>query len=88
MVFSAGQPGSCNLAYVNEGRRSTRELSAKETVQLGKGDTYTTYPSGGGGWGNPRERDREAVREDARNQIVSREAAQSRTAWCSRGRSS
>jgi N-methylhydantoinase B len=45
-------------------------------VQLEKGDTYSTYPSGGGGWGNPLERDVEAVREDARNEIVSREAAQ------------
>jgi len=72
-----GQPGSCNLAYINEGTTGQRELKAKETVRLVKGDTYTTYPSGGGGWGNPKERDLEAVREDARNQIISREAAQS-----------
>jgi N-methylhydantoinase B len=71
-----GQPGSLNLAFINEGRKGTRELRAKETVQLEKGDTYSTYPSGGGGWGNPLERDVEAVREDARNEIVSREAAQ------------
>jgi N-methylhydantoinase B len=71
-----GKTGSCNLAFVNEGRSSQRELKAKETVQLMKGDTYTSYPSGGGGWGDPRERDPESVREDARNEIISREQAE------------
>ena len=59
-----GMPGSCNLAFINEGRPGQRELKAKETVQLKKGDTYTSYPSGGGGWGDPLERDPESVRED------------------------
>ncbi|HEY9592934.1 MAG TPA: hydantoinase B/oxoprolinase family protein [Spirochaetia bacterium] len=71
-----GKTGSCNLAWINEGKPGQRELKAKETVQLASGDTYTSYPSGGGGWGDPRERDVEAVREDARNEIVSREAAE------------
>ncbi len=71
-----GAPGSCNLAFINEGLPSQRELKAKETVQLSKGDTYTSYPSGGGGWGDPRERNPESVREDARNEIISRERAE------------
>jgi N-methylhydantoinase B len=71
-----GTPGSCNLAFVNEGRPSQRELKAKETVQLAQGDTYTSYPSGGGGWGEAKERDPESVREDARNEIISRERAE------------
>jgi len=66
-----GSPGSCNLAFVNEGRAGQRELKAKEAVQLKAGDTYTSYPSGGGGWGDPLERDPEAVRRDARGQIIS-----------------
>jgi N-methylhydantoinase B len=72
-----GQPGTCNLAFINEGLPGQKELKAKETVQLAKGDTYTSYPSGGGGWGDPKERDPELVREDVRNGIVSREKAES-----------
>jgi N-methylhydantoinase B len=71
-----GKPGSCNLAFINEGTGAPRELKAKETVSLKKGDTYTSYPSGGGGWGNPMERDMESVREDARNEIISRASAE------------
>jgi N-methylhydantoinase B len=70
-----GKPGSCNRAFINQGRTGERELKAKEAVQLKEGDTYTSYPSGGGGWGDPLERDPEAVRRDARDQIISLEAA-------------
>jgi len=51
------------------------EIKAKEALKLKKGDTYTTYPSGGGGWGDPLERDPELVRMDTRNEIVSQESA-------------
>ena len=70
-----GRPGSCNLAYINEGRKGERELKSKEAVQLAKDDTYTSYPSGGGGWGDPLKRDPEVVRLDARNQIISLQSA-------------
>jgi len=71
-----GKPGSCNSAYINEGTDKQRELKAKEAVQLKKGDTYSTYPSGGGGWGDPKKRDPELVRMDVKNGIVSRESAE------------
>ncbi|MEW5816860.1 MAG: hydantoinase B/oxoprolinase family protein, partial [Spirochaetota bacterium] len=71
-----GLPGTCNRAYLNEGRPGERELKAKEAVSLKAGDTYSTYPSGGGGWGNPKERDPDLVRLDARNEIISREKAE------------
>jgi N-methylhydantoinase B len=70
-----GKPGSCNRAFINQGLAGERELKAKESVQLKAGDTYTSYPSGGGGWGDPLERDPEAVRRDARGEIISPEAA-------------
>ncbi|MBN2322123.1 MAG: hydantoinase B/oxoprolinase family protein [Spirochaetes bacterium] len=70
-----GKPGSCNLAFINEGLPGERELKAKESVRLKKNDTYTSYPSGGGGWGNPMARDPELVALDARNEIVSFESA-------------
>ncbi len=70
-----GEPGSCNIAFINEGKEGERELKAKESVPLKKGDSYTTYPSGGGGWGDPKERDPELVRLDVKNGIVSMERA-------------
>jgi N-methylhydantoinase B len=70
-----GKPGSCNRAFINEGRPGQRELKAKEALPLAKGDSYSTYPSGGGGWGDPRERDPELVKMDVKNGIVSKEAA-------------
>jgi N-methylhydantoinase B/oxoprolinase/acetone carboxylase alpha subunit len=44
--------------------------------ELGDGDAYTLYASGGGGWGDPRERDPEPVRVDVLNEFVSRESAE------------
>jgi N-methylhydantoinase B len=70
-----GLPGSVNLAFINEGTESQRELKAKEALELSKNDTYTTYPSGGGGWGDPMEREMDMVRMDVKNGLVSLENA-------------
>jgi len=70
-----GKPGTCNLAFVNEGAQEQYEIKAKEALKLKKSDTYTSYPSGGGGWGDPLERDPELVRMDTRNEIISPESA-------------
>ena len=72
-----GKPGTCNLAFLNEGAQEQYEIKAKEALKLKKGDTYTSYPSGGGGWGDPLERDPELVRLDTRNEIISSESAYS-----------
>ena len=40
-----------------------------------EGDILIKHSSGGGGVGNPAERDAEMVREDVRNQLVSLQAA-------------
>jgi len=70
-----GRPGSCNIAFINEGRPQQRELKAKEALPLKNNDTYTSYPSGGGGWGDPLDRDPERVRMDTRNEIISTDSA-------------
>lgn len=70
-----GKEGSCNIAYINENTPEERELKAKESLSLKKGDTYTSYPSGGGGWGSPLDREPELVRQDARNEIISLKSA-------------
>ncbi len=70
-----GKPGSVNLAFINEGTPEQRELKAKEALQLKQNDVYTSYPSGGGGWGDPKERDVEMVRMDVKNGLVSLSSA-------------
>ena len=58
-------------------RRNGRieKLSCKTTVRLEPGDTLIVRTPGGGGYGDPRERDREKVIEDVLNGYVSRETA-------------
>ena len=70
-----GKTGTPNMAYINEGLDNERLLASKEAVELVKDTTYTSYPSGGGGWGDPLDRDPEFVRIDTRNGIVSRDSA-------------
>lgn len=70
-----GLPGSCNLAFINQGLPGERELKAKESCKINKNDTYTSYPSGGGGWGDPLERDPEMVLSDARDGFISLDKA-------------
>ncbi|MCR4429219.1 MAG: hydantoinase B/oxoprolinase family protein [Caldiserica bacterium] len=70
-----GKPGSLNRPLVNEGLETEIELPAKGVVELRPGDFYSIYSSGGGGWGDPLERDPEKVKEDVQNEFVSLEAA-------------
>ncbi|MEL7566810.1 MAG: hydantoinase B/oxoprolinase family protein [Dehalobacterium sp.] len=50
---------------------NTKELPRKVRA----GDTLTLITSGGGGWGNPKDRDRDKVLEDFRNGLISEEMA-------------
>ncbi|MEM2897171.1 MAG: hydantoinase B/oxoprolinase family protein [Candidatus Bathyarchaeia archaeon] len=70
-----GKPGKSNRAILNEGTHEEKELPAKGIVEAKKGATYTIYSAGGGGWGNPLERDPELVRNDAMNGYISIESA-------------
>jgi len=70
-----GREGSPNMAYLNEGTPQQLLLKSKETVNLKSGDTFSSYPSGGGGWGEPSQRDPETVRMDVLNELVSPEVA-------------
>lgn len=71
-----GLPGRLNYLVANEGTEREQVLPAKGMVQLRKGDTYTVYSSGGGGWGSPLERDPASVLDDVRDGYVSAEAAE------------
>jgi len=71
-----GHPGATNRLTINEGRAEEEVLPAKGMRQLKEGDTYSIRSSGGGGWGDPIERDPMTVLDDVRNGYVSQEAAE------------
>jgi len=71
-----GLSGATNRLMINEGTDEEEVLPAKGMRQLKKGDVYSIRSSGGGGWGNPLERDPQVVLDDVRNGYVSPEAAE------------
>jgi N-methylhydantoinase B len=48
-------------------------MTARLTLQ--KGDVARLITGAGGGWGDPKKRDRDAVRSDLRNGLISEETA-------------
>ena len=64
-----GQPGALSESILNPDTEH-RRLS-KTTIKLKKGDVYRLLTQGGGGWGNPLERDVNLVKADVLNEKVS-----------------
>ncbi|PSM16252.1 hydantoinase B/oxoprolinase family protein [Nitratireductor sp. StC3] len=73
--FAGGKPGALVRAIINEGRPDERPVSKGVPVRLGRGDTVTLRMPGGGGVGDPFERDPAAVETDVRRGFVTAEAA-------------
>jgi len=49
---------------------------SKDIVEgIPEGTIYTQIAGGGGGYGNPKDRDREAIKQDLRNQVIDKEQA-------------
>lgn len=67
----AGQPG---VTVINHGSEGERHLSQCDIIDLPPCTLHIQTP-GGGGWGDPKRRDREAVRLDVENGLVSVAAA-------------
>ena len=65
-------PASCRLV---DSKGDDLKIGSKATMKVRKGDTMTTVTSGGGGWGNPYERDPGRVRFDVIEGLVSPERA-------------
>ena len=72
-----GRPGSASWNYVNPGR-SDRVLPVlmTEVEKLKQGDVFRHEMSGGGGYGDPLERDPEGVLRDVVEEKVTREHAE------------
>ena len=73
--IKGGRSSKTNLPFLNYGTPKEKRLKSKGIYQLAEDDLYTSFSSGGGGWGDPLERDPEKVAEDVRNEIASDEAA-------------
>ena len=72
-----GKDATPPIVVINPDREDERRMLKASRVMLKKGDVVRCMTGGGGGFGNPAERDPAAVKEDVRNRHLSAEAAQS-----------
>ena len=70
-----GEPGALGATVINPGESSERTVGGKVSMELDYGDVVSFRLSGGGGYGDPRERDPAAVARDVRLGLVGFEAA-------------
>jgi N-methylhydantoinase B len=74
-IFGAN-PAQASKAVLNPGTPNERALTSKVAgLRLKKGDLLSVEFAGGGGWGNPHERDVARVREDVARGYVSSNSA-------------
>jgi N-methylhydantoinase B len=73
--IAGGMPGAVLKAIYNLGRPDERELGKIHELKLSKGDTFTVLMPGGGGYGDPFNRDPALVLADVENGFVSLERA-------------
>ena len=73
--LNGGKPGAVNDATLIRADGSERKLKKATGVTLQAGDRLIFSTAGGGGWGDPRKRDRKAVAADVHAGYVSPEAA-------------
>ncbi len=72
-----GQPGARMQAILNKGRPDERRLGKIHELHMKKGETITLDLPGGGGWGDPLQRDPAHVLRDVLGGFVSLESAAS-----------
>jgi len=65
-----GGPGQPSENYLNPDTGG-KLLPSKLTMTIKKGDVFRHVLAGGGGWGDPLERDAQAVLRDVRNEVLS-----------------
>jgi N-methylhydantoinase B len=74
-ALDSGKEGSSNYIEVIRKDGSREKYSFVSGLTMNKDDVIRIVTGNGGGLGNPRERDRAAVREDIRNGLISKERA-------------
>ncbi len=73
--LDGGNEGSSNYVDVIRKDGSREQYSFVSGLTMNKDDVIRIVTGNGGGLGDPRQRDREAVREDIRNELISKERA-------------
>lgn len=75
--FDGGLDGANGYWVINEGRADERRLdhAIGEAKALARGDTVTFHTTAGGGFGDPKLRERDLVLADLRNEMISESAA-------------
>ncbi len=73
--LKGGKPGAKGEFYIIKGGKKKIKLKSKCTVTLSGGDVFLAKTPGGGGYGNPFERDPERVLQDVLNGLVSEKSA-------------
>jgi N-methylhydantoinase B len=76
--LSGGRDATPPQVSVNPGRPDERRMLKCNRAPLKRGDVIRTMTGGGGGFGNPRERDPELVRADVLDRHLTPEAARQR----------
>ena len=76
-----GAPGAVSSNELHAADASIAALPSMFSTTIGEGDLYVHRTAGGGGWGDPRERDPAAVREDVLDGKVTLEAAKEAYGW-------
>ena len=74
-ALGGGEEGSANYLQVIRTDGSKESYSAISGLTVNKDDVIRIVTGNGGGSGNPKDRDREAIREDIKNGLISKERA-------------
>jgi N-methylhydantoinase B len=70
-----GLPGATNMGIINRADGTEEIVYKRSGVPLEEGDRVTFLTGGGGGWGNPSERDTAAIEDDLAKEYISPAAA-------------
>ena len=65
-----GLPGKPSANYLNP-QNKNKKLTSKPTMTIQKGDVFRHELAGGGGWGDPLDRDPASVLRDVKDELVS-----------------
>jgi N-methylhydantoinase B len=76
-----GGPGAVSSNVLHAADGSTTVLPSMFSTTIGEGDLYVHRTAGGGGWGDPRKRDPDAVHDDVLDGKVTPEAARELYGW-------
>jgi N-methylhydantoinase B len=73
--LAGGKPGAASYAELVRADGTTERLPSKiASVAIKRGDVFRLVTAGGGGYGDPAARSRDALRDDVENGYVTREA--------------